>query len=840
PFWPRTPRGAQPPLRQQHFPRRARICVAAPWGRGAVALRRARMSHRQSPGLAGQALRASLPALEEKHEDDLAAERLWWADALERQVKDIGENFGHQFRTSLDRLRTELAASQEHLEALVEREARERTSEILDVKREIDARFGEAMTRLFQDCGLGPARPALAGGQDGQLSAVRGQLEELRGQLAQSESSRADLDGFARRELESGRAIREAQRVQVSGLEAALSDLRREISDAQERQALSVEDLRRDLATFKEEAHVQEQSNDQVAQLHQLFMQSAGDLGRGIEEVSAGVLATEQKLRRETDQRLRALEARCGKQHTEVLEALARSGEQLAQSICDEAEKRDQEAIVLRTQLDALHGQVEDHRSAGSAEGASAAAALAKETDALRCLVEVAQGDLSRLERAAAEERVAQANIAAELKCNVEHLGKSLANRLETMEAVLRSHVGECIAGERNLRALEVADIRSYAEGILTEASRAVAEGTANRFADTLSANTPAATSTTQDQEQVWKELHRLRASVDAIEALERPQQAEAQTAAFMTAVVARVEALEERTDQQKVASVRLDGVEGALKEMARVSELSQLDAALKRMELDLMPLDSRLDHVESELRRALLETLPLIPRMDAAESEAARLGRDSAAAGRSLASLLTELEGVKTAVAAVSKALADKPMFYQASTVHSFALDNTGTTIDTSEAPLSRPDELRTSISNIVKKVNMTLSASAAPGTQSSQGAPPGLCLRRAADPSMEDSGASFRKALQAVRDLRCKRPPDASSSHTQEGGAAGLSTPRTWTARTEVLKPAATTPTSATWQAQASDGRPSPPPAASPRAAPPPRGARRRRAPPAAPPAR
>merc|ERR1719382_1933636 len=100
-------------------------------------------------------------------------------------------------------------------------------------------------------------------------------------------------------------------------------------------------------------------------------------------------------------------------------------------------------------------------------------------------------------------------------------------------------------------------------------AGKAVAEATANRCADTLSANTPMATSSTQDQEQVWKELHRLRASVDALAALERPQEAEARKAAVMASVVSRVEALEERTGQQKVIAARLDGVEGELKEMA-------------------------------------------------------------------------------------------------------------------------------------------------------------------------------------------------------------------------------------------------------------------------------
>jgi hypothetical protein len=199
-------------------------------------------------------------------------------------------------------------------------------------------------------------------------------------------------------------------------------------------------------------------------------------------------------------------------------------------------------------------------------------------------LVETAQGDLSRLERATADDRVAQANIAAELKCNVEHLGNTVVDRLETMEADLKAHVGERIASERSARALEVADVKSYAEGILMGAGKAVAEATASKCADTLSVTHPVAASSTQDQEQVWKELHRLRASLDALAALERPHEAEERKAAVMTAVVSRVEALEERAGQQKVIAARLEGVEGELKEVARFPEVRRLDAELKRM----------------------------------------------------------------------------------------------------------------------------------------------------------------------------------------------------------------------------------------------------------------
>jgi len=679
---------------------------------------------------------------ESRHEDALRAERVWWAEASERQLKEIAENLEQQFRISLDQLRTELAASQERLEVMVERETRARTQAIADVKREIE--------------GAGPSSPvhrAFADGQESQLSSMREQLEEFRGQLAQSETSRADL----RAELESGRALHESQKVQMSGIEAALADLRRELSGTHESHAQAAEDLRRDLATFKEKAQLQKESNDEVARLHQFFMQSAGDLGRGIEEVSAGVLALEQKLRRETDQRHRALEAKCGKQHTEVLEALARSGEQLARGVSDEAQKRELEATVLRTRIDALHGQVGELRSVGAAGGASAAAAAAsaKETDALRSLVETTRGDLSRLERSAAEDRVTQANIAAELKCNVEHLGNTVVDRLETMEADLKAHVGERLASERSSRALEMADIKSYAEGILTGASKAVAEATANRCADTLSVTMPVAASSTLEQEQVWKELHRLRAAVDAFAALERSPEAEARKAAVMTAVVSRVEVLEERVGQQKVIAARLEGVESELKEVARVPELHRVGADLKRMELDLMPLDSRLDHLESELRRAKLETSPLFPRMDAAESEAARLSRDVAAAAGGLASLGAELKA---------------------------GLDDTLTTsaytnLSGAEAAANEPVDLKTNISSLIKKVSMTLSAGAAPGAQSRPGTFPTLspsssrlqlppkgshksplASPKVGDPSMENSTASFRKALQAVKELREK----------------------------------------------------------------------------------
>ncbi|CAK0899128.1 unnamed protein product, partial [Prorocentrum cordatum] len=311
----------------------------------------------------------------------------------------------------------------------------------------------------------------------------------------------------------------------------------------------------------------------------------------------------------------------------------------------------------------------------------------------------------------AGQDRVTQANIAAELKCNVEHLGNTVVDRLETMEADLKAHVGERLASERSSRALEMADIKSYAEGILTGASKAVAEATANRCADTLSVTMPVAASSTLEQEQVWKELHRLRAAVDAFAALERSPEAEARKAAVMTAVVSRVEVLEERVGQQKVIAARLEGVESELKEVARVPELHRVGADLKRMELDLMPLDSRLDHLESELRRAKLETSPLFPRMDAAESEAARLSRDVAAAAGGLASLGAEL----------------KARGCQA------GLDDTLTTsaytnLSGAEAAANEPVDLKTNISSLIKKVSMTLSAGAAPGAQSRPGTFPTL----------------------------------------------------------------------------------------------------------------
>jgi len=64
------------------------------------------------------------------------------------------------------------------------------------------------------------------------------------------------------------------------------------------------------------------QSNEEVQQLHQVIMQSAGDLSNGIEEVSSATMASEQTLRAELQQVKVALEASDAKIRTEVTEAL--------------------------------------------------------------------------------------------------------------------------------------------------------------------------------------------------------------------------------------------------------------------------------------------------------------------------------------------------------------------------------------------------------------------------------------------------------------------------------------------------------------------------------------
>lgn len=76
-----------------------------------------------------------------KHSKDaeLEAERLWWSEASERQVKELESTFGIEFQKTCSRLRADLEECQDRLEMRVEAEKQQRHASMTALKREFDA-----------------------------------------------------------------------------------------------------------------------------------------------------------------------------------------------------------------------------------------------------------------------------------------------------------------------------------------------------------------------------------------------------------------------------------------------------------------------------------------------------------------------------------------------------------------------------------------------------------------------------------------------------------------------------------------------------------------------------
>lgn len=127
-----------------------------------------------------------------------------------------------------------------------------------------------------------------------------------------------------------------------------------------------VADMRREMKPLQERTQSQSQADDKVRILHQALMSGMGDFGRGIEEVSASIVATEKKLWQRIEDTRREIEATETKRSNELLEAMEQNGRWLAQSMADDCVKRTLEVNVLKARVDAMHGQYEDlHVTAG-------------------------------------------------------------------------------------------------------------------------------------------------------------------------------------------------------------------------------------------------------------------------------------------------------------------------------------------------------------------------------------------------------------------------------------------------------------------------------------------
>merc|ERR1719356_1488374 len=69
-----------------------------------------------------------------KVEAELEAERLWWSEASERQVKELESQFGEEFQKTSEQLRTDMKNVQDQLLVRVETEKSERTGAFAELR----------------------------------------------------------------------------------------------------------------------------------------------------------------------------------------------------------------------------------------------------------------------------------------------------------------------------------------------------------------------------------------------------------------------------------------------------------------------------------------------------------------------------------------------------------------------------------------------------------------------------------------------------------------------------------------------------------------------------------
>jgi len=606
-----------------------------------------------------------------KAEKELEAERLWWSEASERQVKELESSFMVEFQRTADRLRSDMSACQDRLEMLVEAEKKQRHASIADLKRELDI---QQVT--LSEMAKRPVERSI--GATGSKSLPLGTSQDLQGIHEIMAKLRCDLDSSVAQHTSkdaSMRATVEQQKTQTEAAEAMMTDLRRELRNTQEQNQLRVsqievmaDEVRRDMRAIQEKADLQAQSNSEVHTLHQVIMQSAGDLGRGIEDVSAAVMATEHKLRQELGDLRRVLENADTNQRMELTEALNRSAKQLSQGLADECEKRVLEANVLKARLEATSGQVEDMQSTMK-------------------LLKTTQGKSAQNERS--EDVRSVRALAESVRLHADGIVEVLSERVGRLEASVDQNIRDSLAEERSFRISGLSEIQARLDAsvesmrqVASETARtaireADTSGCASSAADRCPSGTPldhatmsirgsekeSANGSLPMSDQVLQELRTeistLKANLQIVDAECRrcssttsrieadTQNLEAESRA-VAAMAPRVEALEERCRKTATAVMRVEALEEEVKQAAKEVEIRRLDVEVRRVVHETAPVASRLDCLESEVRKAARDSLPLTARIDSIEAEMQRMLRDSAPMSAGVEAVRAEIEAVK------------------------------------------------------------------------------------------------------------------------------------------------------------------------------------------------
>lgn len=702
----------------------------------------------------GPLVEAAMSDVERKKaEAALHAERLWWSEASERHMQELEMHYGDKFQEATGRLRNEIATVQDRMEMMVEAERTQRHAAVAEVRRVLDTQQVD-MTELKHLQAQLQAKVRSAITQPQATGSMRPQAVGV--EVEHVERLRADLNGT--RSQHEGRlsalaASVESHQVRAEVADAALQDLRRELSNHQERQlshgaqheALAqelrhgLETQRHELGSLRETSRLQVTSNEEVQALHQVIMDSAGDLSRGIEEVSAAVLATEHKFRKDVEAVRLSLDAADAQYRNEALDAIEAKGAQLARRLEDEREQRTMEAAALRARLDASSSQLEDL-------------------------------ELLRSRFFALEQQATSASAVGEAARRAEELAHSLGERTNLLEGCLAGAITE----ESGRRIAELGDLKMYIEE-LCRSRPLVVEGIAGDHKSEAAATKAFQAELSAVRAKMQLIDVEVRRSVSACERL--ATDAKGAGAQFKSGLESRLLALEEYR-APKGAS---EGRPGVSKEL----ELGRLEGEVRKMVRELAPMSTRLDAAEADARKAaeLARGIPsLADRLVVSETHLRQLVCECGTTfGASIEALHGELAEMKSWLLQTPSTHAETPLTessfdnsirgrsqresaaqhygrqanelrYAVRGVSPCRGSSPGRKAETSMPLFSAG--LRDSVHNLVRKVTSTITTAASAPAKQEDYAPPPVVDAHNLDASVGREG--FVLALKAVQELR------------------------------------------------------------------------------------
>jgi hypothetical protein len=435
---------------------------------------------------------------EKKLEAEIEAERLWWSEVSERQVKDLESSFGVEFQKTTEKLRSDIARCQKRLESMIEEERKDRQAAHAECKLEVSQIVSQQakIVDIFK----------------GEIDTVSADIKRIDEETRNGQRSNRADDSSA--ELGAKMTSIHAEFEEMKNLNGSFAERIATLShkhlqplqEQQQQQMIQMNDFRRELTLLQERIQLVVQSNEEVQLLNGVLMKSSDSLGDSIQNIASASMETERALRQELETTKCALEGSIAARSDEIMGSLDTVAAQLKKKFADEEEKHMLEANIMRARVDAAFGRLDDMQGSLLA---SASPAATEQVEALRVLLASTRTDLSNAEVEIANCRSAQVGLISESHRYAEELMSSL-----------RIQMAEGLADERKACLVEVEEVRRYCD-VLHSSKFQTGEGAAlgDETASVASTRATVADATiSRDVQDLRAELATLKSSLHVMD----------------------------------------------------------------------------------------------------------------------------------------------------------------------------------------------------------------------------------------------------------------------------------------------------------------------------------